>query len=470
MNRLVAEQLPLHLRQAERWTTGPAAAANERVPLCRFDEALTAGGERPRFVTGGGWTGVVLHDAFAKPGVMAVWAQGACELLQSFAETQADGRSVLLLLAAEKAPAAIRYSSSRFGYDIEFLPPETALELTGQSLRSADAGDRSAGLAELQRRGEQVAAEETTLESSLNAAAPGPWRLPGFGPIAVESPPHVQLPENRVNRLQGHWEFATHQTQLDATPSWLQIGRSNHCNLHCIYCGDHRPGNSVPRSKLDGAVWESLLAQAERSTMASFHGISEFFLDPEFFSTLARCAAGRVGLFLNTNATVCTPRHLTAIQEYPARLELNISIDAATPETYRRVRGWDFDRLMENVRKFVSAMQARRHSGFTSLSFVIQRSTVHEMTQFVEMAHRLGADEATFLPLIEWENLGWDIVAFDGGRFDYRQEGPSHFAQVFNEHLQAAHDLGDRLNLNVNLPSPMPLAGAAGQDAARGTP
>ncbi|MGZ3672619.1 MAG: radical SAM protein, partial [Bdellovibrionota bacterium] len=80
---------------------------------------------------------------------------------------------------------------------------------------------------------------------------------------------------------------------------------------------------------------------------------------------------------------------------------LFVSIDAATPETYKQVRGGDWDRLLKNLR-WAGGL------GLESfvLMFVYRRANFREMPLFVKLAKEVGADSACFSPFMPWERAG----------------------------------------------------------------
>src|SRR5919108_620325 len=71
--------------------------------------------------------------------------------------------------------------------------------------------------------------------------------------------------------------------------------------------------------------------------------------------------------------------------------EYRVSVDAATRQTYRRLRGVDqFDRVVANVRRLVEL--ARERSGSAprvSLWFTAARVNLHELPAFVGLAAEL---------------------------------------------------------------------------------
>jgi MoaA/NifB/PqqE/SkfB family radical SAM enzyme len=263
----------------------------------------------------------------------------------------------------------------------------------------------------------------------------------------------TELRPNEINKYRAQWEFTRGVAEVVTTPVFLQMARSNKCNFKCVYCIEQRPGNTFPRTELTGATWERLLRLIPVSDTLAFHGISEFMMDPEFFDIVSRCAAAKATLSINTNGSVCTPKYVKALVEYPAPLQINFSIDAATAETFERIRGWRFDRVVRNVETYVRSFKSRTNRTWTSLSFVIAKSNVQEMQGFVRLAKQLDVESIKFYRMHEYEELNWRVDAKRGGEFDYREEVVSTFAAEYNEQVARTRALADELGVEAELPA-----------------
>lgn len=261
---------------------------------------------------------------------------------------------------------------------------------------------------------------------------------------------HLRL--NQRNKYQAHWEFAHGLARVATTPPVLQIARNNICNFRCVYCTDHREGNDVPRHQNEGATWQLLLTLIPRSSTLSFHGISEFMIDPEFFDTVERCAQAGAELFINTNGSVCGERYLDVLGSYPWYLSMNFSLDAATSRTFLHIRGASFDKVMRNIRRYMERFESRRDRTFVTLSYVITRSNVKELTTFVRLVADLKANGLKLYRLHEYDGLDWKIPTRDGGVFDYKTETTMAFADEYNREVEAARKLGEELGLYMEMP------------------
>jgi MoaA/NifB/PqqE/SkfB family radical SAM enzyme len=273
------------------------------------------------------------------------------------------------------------------------------------------------------------------------------------------------LRPNQHNKYQALWEFAHGVSQVATTPPALQIARSNLCNFKCVYCIDHRVGNQIPRTKNEGETWQRLLSLIPRSEELAFHGISEFMIDPEFFDIVRRCAEAGANLSINTNGSVCTPKYMDVLASFPGHLSINFSLDAATPESYLRIRGWDFWRVLRNIKSYVECFEPRRHRTWISLSFVITRSNVKDMMPVVLLAKALRIDGVKYYRLHEYEGLDWQIEAKHGGTFDYREETAIKFSADYNREVENTQKAAQLLGVDIQLPAA--LAPAPEAEVAR---
>lgn len=262
-----------------------------------------------------------------------------------------------------------------------------------------------------------------------------------------------RLRANQLNKYRAQWELATGIASVRTIPAQLQIGLSNTCNLKCVYCGDHRIGNDVPRSKLEGQTWDNMLRLIPRAEWLAFHGISEFMMDPKFFDVVRLCADTGATLFINTNGTICTPKYLEALANYPNKLSMNFSVDAATPETFSRIRGWHFWRVIRNIKTYVDRFESRQNGTALTLSFVISKSNVHEMVPFVFLAKALKMKNVVFYRLHEYEGFTWRVETKSGGAFDYREECTGAFVEQYNREIENTRKAAELLNVEVALPA-----------------
>jgi MoaA/NifB/PqqE/SkfB family radical SAM enzyme len=258
---------------------------------------------------------------------------------------------------------------------------------------------------------------------------------------------------NALNRYQAWAEFAAGKETPESKPTELSIGLTNNCNLHCVYCAEQRPGNSTPRARLEGEVLDDLMALVPYAQAIAWHGISEFFLDRRFFEVVECSAAASALLTLSTNGTVFTDRHARALTEYPAPICINFSVDASSAAVYREVRGFHFDTVLANIRRYMAAFKQRRRETWSTLSFVIARCNVHEMEPFVRLAHDIGVKGVIFYRLHSYEGLDWKVKTAVGTEFDYRAQRVENFPDLYNANARLAAVTASELGIDLNVPA-----------------
>ncbi|HET8644658.1 MAG TPA: hypothetical protein VFO85_04165, partial [Vicinamibacteria bacterium] len=124
-------------------------------------------------------------------------------------------------------------------------------------------------------------------------------------------------------------------------------------------------------------------------------------------------------LELTTNGQILTDANIAKL--LGRNVHLYISLDAATPETYAKLRNPTFTRLLDNVRRLVQAKGGRGRLPLVYLVFMPMKANAHEVDAFVDLAAGLGADRLVLRPLNDSEGveLNWDR---GGYKFDYQQE------------------------------------------------
>jgi len=123
-------------------------------------------------------------------------------------------------------------------------------------------------------------------------------------------------------------------------------------------------------------------------------------------------------LQMTTNGQILTDRNIQRLLGLP--IDLYVSLDAATPETYAKLRNNTFDRLVANLRRLIAAKGGRGRLPYVHLVFMPMRCNVHELEPFVRLAAELDADRLVLRPLnfsdsvLDWTRNGY--------HFEYQKE------------------------------------------------
>ncbi|HSB77627.1 MAG TPA: radical SAM protein [Candidatus Methylomirabilis sp.] len=185
-------------------------------------------------------------------------------------------------------------------------------------------------------------------------------------------------------------------------PAVLYIETTNRCDSQCQTC--IRTFNSLEPIKdltLDELI--RIMEQFPRVERVILHGIGEPLLNPDLFQMIAYLKGRDACVLFNTDAIGLTGKKRDALIQSGLD-ELRVSLDAATPETYRAIRGVPaFDRVCENVAALVDLRrQANAGTPVISLWFTVLRSNVREIPDFIRLAGRIGADRVNLQRLVHY--------------------------------------------------------------------
>lgn len=180
---------------------------------------------------------------------------------------------------------------------------------------------------------------------------------------------------------------------LPALPEVLYVETSNSCNSLCETCPLTFFGNGTPHH-LSLEEFERIIDQFPRLKRVVLHGLGEPLLNRQLPAIVRSLKARGVTALFNSNVIALTPR----LQEELVRAgldELRVSLDAATPETYRRVRGVAaFPKVVKHLREMVETRASLRSATpRISVWFTTLRENLAELAGAVRIAAEAGADE-----------------------------------------------------------------------------
>jgi radical SAM protein with 4Fe4S-binding SPASM domain len=194
-------------------------------------------------------------------------------------------------------------------------------------------------------------------------------------------------------------------------PTCLYLEVTNECNLTCKTC-PLTYGRVESPALLTLEKVRSLVSQFPSTTRMVLHGIGEPLLNPELAAIIRFLKeAGKYVLF-NSNATLLNARWRQALLDSQLD-EYRVSLDATTPESYARVRGKPmFPLILTNLERFIALKKQRgAEKPRVSLWLTGLKETVHELPNFLRIAHRLGIDEVYLQRLVYWQDDNVDRLA-----------------------------------------------------------
>lgn len=236
----------------------------------------------------------------------------------------------------------------------------------------------------------------------------------------------------------------TVRRHLGIRPLKLEIDVTTQCNLRCTMCylSDPRFGK---REREDIGV--EAFARIARDVfphcgLVSLSFGTEPLLHPQLPELLEIVAAeGVPWRYLITNAQLLDETLIEAFVRVPLH-GFSVSIDAATPATYERIRrGGRWERLIANL----EALQAaKRRAGAEypriTFNFVMMRSNVDELPALVRLAAKLGVEGVAAMHLTPFEGL------------DLEHEQLDREPERCNAILRETRAEAERLGVPISLP------------------
>jgi MoaA/NifB/PqqE/SkfB family radical SAM enzyme len=190
-----------------------------------------------------------------------------------------------------------------------------------------------------------------------------------------------------------------HKTVLDELPWMVQLNHDPTCNLACPSCRTEiiaaKADEQDTYAQAAERVILPLLKRVKGQTYIS--GGGEPFASKHFRSILGalnRDEYPGLSVYLVTNGLLLSPQRWSEYPNLPEMIEvLSVSIDAASADTYERLRRpgkWTV--LMRNLEVMAEMRRSQKIRHF-QINMVVQADNFRELLDFVALGKRLGVDD-----------------------------------------------------------------------------
>jgi radical SAM protein with 4Fe4S-binding SPASM domain len=250
----------------------------------------------------------------------------------------------------------------------------------------------------------------------------------------------------RLNSFLAHRALDTGKGVAHHMPVEVYVQVASACNLDCYMCSEHlrppgkRHGRDVEALPLE--LWDRIVAEVFPYSSRVNIGLGgEPMISPHFLHYIETAHAAGQEVSLVTNGTRI---NRDAVAETLARCVsfMQISLDGATRETYERIRlgsHWGKIRAnLEMLNRYRMAHPPERRTHVT-FCFVLMKSNVHELAEFVRFAREFHADRVHAQHVIPVTEEGKHESLFD------EQER-------YDRYLAEAEQVGRELGMELSLP------------------
>jgi MoaA/NifB/PqqE/SkfB family radical SAM enzyme len=197
---------------------------------------------------------------------------------------------------------------------------------------------------------------------------------------------------------------------MTSVPPGLEIELTNRCNLACVQCLRSKGLRPYALGDITFENYTRILDQFPHVVNLNLNGFGEPLLHPEFVRIVSHTRAVRpwckIGIY--DNGMLLDDEKVEGLIE-SGLTEINVSIDAALPDTYRRVRrGGKLPILHDNLRRLVRRRrEARSRFPLLGVNFVMLNENEGELVPFIEQAAEMGVD---FINCITYATYDWGFA------------------------------------------------------------
>jgi radical SAM protein with 4Fe4S-binding SPASM domain len=205
----------------------------------------------------------------------------------------------------------------------------------------------------------------------------------------------------RNNLKDFYYFFQSKRLKKKEFPEIISIETSILCNAHCITC----PHKEIKRQlNMDFSLFKKIIDEVSKYNVKEIHPFNygEPFIYKYFIEALkyVKEKCPKTKIFVYSNGAAMNDAQMEEVVKNKLIDKANFSLDAASPETYRVVRGLDYNHTINNILKFIE-LNKKYHSGIEiSVSFVINEKNEKELKQFKKI----------------WKNKARIHIAVDDGR------------------------------------------------------
>ena len=191
-------------------------------------------------------------------------------------------------------------------------------------------------------------------------------------------------------------------TNEDFSGSWFTVGIDQTCNLCCKSCRTKKYVSNSTEQRMNTILTDKILRSGylERAKGLTMASMGEVFYSPHYrrlLNTGLQCQ----NIDILSNGTLLNRENWRLLDKKYTTINLRISVDAATAETYQKLRGGNFEQLLENLTMLGNLRRQGKIKRF-HLNFLVQRDNYREMVNFVKLGQQLHVDQIDFQWMCDW--------------------------------------------------------------------
>jgi MoaA/NifB/PqqE/SkfB family radical SAM enzyme len=217
-------------------------------------------------------------------------------------------------------------------------------------------------------------------------------------------------------------------------PKYLHIALTNKCNLKCIMCPYHskllkEESHTNPyfdhAIKMPADILRKVIDEASMyGSSLTFGQYDEPMLYKDFIGHVSYAKQKGCKVSLTSNGTYVDEERAKKLLETGID-HISFSIDAASHESYKKIRGGNFDTPINNIKKLVEIRNKYNFPATIRACMVLQEHNMHEKEDFKSLMHQIGIDMISYYNLSVFKDGIWQNEVLN---FDVDEKMPERYA------------------------------------------
>lgn len=197
-------------------------------------------------------------------------------------------------------------------------------------------------------------------------------------------------------------ESLDHVKTMPKLPTELMLQLDKNCNLKCASCRTE----NIYSKEIDQQVLTILNRITEDYQDVDYtvelfaDGLGDIFASQAYLHWFRTAdIPSKFRFILTTNGNLIL-KNLDIIERIQPQLSaVTVSLDASTPETYKAIRGGNFEIVLNGIRELVNR-------GITvNTEFVLQKLNHLEISEYIELAQSLGVSSIGVNEMFKWGHM-----------------------------------------------------------------
>lgn len=253
----------------------------------------------------------------------------------------------------------------------------------------------------------------------------------------------------KANKELNEKEIFQKKTKIDSLPLIAEISTTDVCNINppCVMCWKHidpnhgyinKDAHHIPKQYL-----MHLAPYVSGASEISLHGIGEP-LTCDYLFEVTKSITPETKVKFSSNGLLLNEKNIEKILNHNVT-SINFSLDAATPETYRKIRHNDLNKTINNIKNLAKRRdEAGKKFPKIQINMCLMLENMHEVPAFLKLGKYLGASKVLLFHLNQGADYKYEW-------FDYKQQHCRLKPKEHDEYIRQGYGISEELGIDLVL-------------------